>query len=103
MDERPPVAKTKPRCDFCGKRFKKGGTRYRINLEIVSDFDGHIEDFSNKPDDHLKKKIEKVLEQTKEMTEEELEEEIYLKRNWRVCVNCRERFLAALKKLSPRW
>ncbi|NIM99965.1 MAG: hypothetical protein GTO24_18390, partial [candidate division Zixibacteria bacterium] len=44
--------------------------------------------------------IEKALEETKEMTEKELEEEIYLKRNWLVCVNCRERFLRALKRLS---
>lgn len=100
MDKEASAAKTKPRCDVCGKRFKKGGTRYRINLEIISDFDGHIEDISNKPKDHLKKRIEEILEETAEMTEEELEEEMYLKRNWLVCVGCRERFLHALKRLS---
>jgi hypothetical protein len=100
MDEKSLPEKTKLRCDLCGKRFKKGGTRYRINLEVVSDFDGYIEDFSRKPDDYLKLKIEKALKETEEMTEKELEEEIYLKRNWLVCVNCRERFLCALKRLS---
>ena len=100
MNEKSGAAKTKPRCDVCGKRFRKDGTRYRINLEIVSDFDGHIEDFSNKPKDHLKRRIEKILEETAEMTEEELEEEIYLKRNWLVCVGCRERFLRTLVKFS---
>ncbi len=99
MVERSPSSKAKRRCHLCGKRFKKGGTRYRINLEIISDFDGHIEDFSKKPDDYLQQKIQKALEETKEMTEKELEEEIYLKRNWLVCVNCREKFLGFLKQL----
>jgi hypothetical protein len=91
--------KTKPRCDICGKRFKKGGTRYRINFEVISDFDGYIQDFSQKPEDHLRKEIEKILEETKDMTEEELEEEIYLKRNWLVCVDCRAKFLRLLEGL----
>ncbi len=100
MDEKTPSRTTKLRCDFCGKRFKKGGTRYRINFEVISDFDGHIEDFSKKPDDYLEEKIAGILDQTKEMTEKELEEEVYLKKNWLVCVSCRERLLRAVKRLS---
>lgn len=96
MNEKPSSSKTKLRCDICGKRFRKGGTRYRINLEIISDFDGYIEDFSKKPEDYLEKKIEKILDETKNKTEKELEEEIYLKRNWLVCINCRENFLRRL-------
>jgi len=96
MNEKTPD-KTKLRCGICGKRFRKGGTRYRINLEIISDFDGYIEDVSNKPEDYLEKKIKKILDQTKDMSEKELEEEVYLKRNWLVCVNCRERFVSLLK------
>jgi hypothetical protein len=91
--------KTKLRCDICGKRFKKGGVRYRINFEVVSDFDGHIQDLSQKPEDHVKKKIEEILEQTEDMTEEELEEEVYLKRNWLVCVDCRAKFLRLLEEM----
>jgi len=96
MNEKSSSSKTKLRCDLCGRRFKKGGTRYRINLEIISDFDGYIEDFSKKPEDYLEKKIEKTLDETKNKTEKELEEEIYLKRNWLVCINCREKFLRRL-------
>jgi hypothetical protein len=98
MNEKTPD-KTKLRCDICGKRFRKGGTRYRINLEIVSDFDGYIEDFSKKPKDYLDKKISKILAETKDMTEKELEEDIYLKRNWLVCVVCREKFKKFLEAL----
>jgi hypothetical protein len=100
MGEKSPETKTKLRCDFCDKRFKKGGTRYRINFEVISDFDGYIEDFSKRPDDYLKERIAGILDQTKDMTEEEIEEEVYLKRNWLVCVSCRERLLRALKRLS---
>ncbi|MGB7062534.1 MAG: hypothetical protein WBF13_09325, partial [Candidatus Zixiibacteriota bacterium] len=100
MNEKSSSAKTKLRCHICGKRFKKGATRYRINLEIVSDFDGYIEDVSMKSGDYLEKKIQQVLEETGQMSEQELEEEIYLKRNWRVCVNCRARVLSVFKKLS---
>lgn len=99
MNEKSSCSKTKLRCDICGKRFKKGGTRYQVNLEIISDFDGHIEDVSKKPEDHLKKKIGEILKETKHMSEQELEEEIYLKRNWRVCIRCRTRFLNVLEKL----
>jgi hypothetical protein len=100
MVDRAPYSRTKPRCGICGKRFKKGGARYRIDFEIVSDFDGHIEDFANKPKGYLEKKIAKILDETEDMTEEELEEEVYLKRNWLVCLSCRARFVRFLKELS---
>jgi hypothetical protein len=100
MDEKTPNKTAKLRCDFCGKRFKKGGTRYRINFEAISDFDGYIEDFSKRPNDYLEEKIAGILDQTKDMTEEEIEEEVYLKRNWLVCVGCRERLLRVLRRLS---
>ena len=94
--------KQRLRCDVCGKRFKKGGTRYRINLEVISDFDGYIEDFSKKPQNYLDTKIHRITKETKEMTEKELEEEVYLKRHWLLCVNCREEFLKLLGKFMGR-
>ena len=87
---------------MCGKRFKKGATRYRINIEVISDFDGYIEDFSKKPQDFLEKRINKTIKRTEKMTEKELEEEVYLKRHWLMCVNCREKFLKLLKKFMGR-
>jgi phage major head subunit gpT-like protein len=94
--------KEKLRCDFCGKRLKKSGTKYRIRLEISSDFDGYLEDISKKPLDYMEKKIKKIIEQTKDMTEKEIEEEVYLKREFLVCVACREEFLGVLKNLEDR-
>ena len=102
MNSKSSPGKEKLRCDVCGKRFKKGKTRYRINIEVISDFDGYIEDSSKKPEDYLEKKIHKIMKETGEMTEEELEEEIYLKRNGLICVNCREEFLKLLGKFMGR-
>jgi protein-arginine kinase activator protein McsA len=102
MNSKSSAKKQKLRCDVCGKRFKKGATRYRINIEVISDFDGYIEDFSKKPQDYSEKKIGKIIKQTEEMTERELEEEIYLKRDWLMCVNCREEFVKLLKKFMGR-
>jgi len=96
MNKKSSVPKEKNRCDVCGKRFKKGQTRYRINIEVISDFDGYIDDFSKKPQDYLEKKIQKVIEDTQELTEKELEEQVYLKRYMLICVNCREEFLKIL-------
>jgi len=92
----------KLRCDFCGKRFKKGGTRYRLRLELFSDFDGYLEDFSKKPDSFLKERIEKILEQTKDKTQKELEEEIYLKMDLLLCISCRDLFCRSLKELEKK-
>lgn len=102
MNSKSSSGKEKLRCDVCGKRFKKGGTRYRINLEVISGFDGCIEDFSKKPEDYLEKKIQKIIKQTEKMTAKELEEEVYLKRRWLLCVNCREEFLKLLGKFINR-
>jgi len=94
--------KEKPRCNFCGKRFRKGKTRYRIKIEIISDFDGYLEDLSKKPKDFMEKKIKKIIENTKDLSEKELEEQIYLKREFLVCVRCREEFLRSLKELKDK-
>lgn len=98
MNEKSYVGKEKLRCAVCGKRFKKGATRYRINIEVISDFDGYLEDFSKKPQDYLERKIQEVIEETQELTEKELEEQVYLKRQGLICVNCREEFLKLLSK-----
>lgn len=102
MNSKPSPQKQKLRCDMCGKRFKKGQTRYRINIEVISDFDGYIEDFSKKPEGYLEEKIQKIIKETEEMTEKELEEDVYLKRHGLVCVDCREEFLKLLKKFMGR-
>jgi hypothetical protein len=83
----------KLRCDFCGKRLKKGGTRYRLRLELFADFDGYLEDFSKKPENFVKERIEKIFKQTEDKTEKELEEEIYLRKYALLCISCRDEFL----------
>jgi hypothetical protein len=90
----------KLRCDFCGKRFKKGGTRYRIKIEVISDFNGYLEDWSKKPEDYLQRKVELAIQDTKNMTEKEIEEQIYLKREFLSCVRCKDKFLKDMGNLT---
>ncbi len=102
MNSESSTGRKRLRCDVCGKRFKKGGTRYRINLEVISDFDGYIEDFSKKPENYLEEKTQMIVQETEDMTEQQLEEEVYLKRHLLLCVNCREEFLRLLRKFTGR-
>ena len=81
------------RCAHCGKRFKKGGLKYNILIEVASDFDGYIEDWSKKPWNHLEKQMAKISKELEHTKEKEIEEEVYLKRKVLVCPQCREEFL----------
>jgi ribosomal protein S27E len=85
-------AVTKVRCARCGKRLKKGGLSYRLKAELLSHFDGYIQD-SGKSLAELVEKIEQDMEQ---MTEEQLQTQVYQKFEYIVCPDCRneiERFL----------
>jgi hypothetical protein len=85
-------AVTKQRCARCGKRLKKGGLSYHLKAELLSHFDGYIQD-SGKSLAELVEKIEQDMEQ---VTEEQLEKRIYQKFDYIVCPECRdeiERFL----------
>jgi len=94
--------RAKPNCEFCGKRFRRGKTRYTVKLEVISDFDGYLEDLSGKPENFMEKRIQKIVEDTKDLTEKEIEEQVYLSREFLVCVGCREKFLKILEKLKDK-
>jgi DNA-directed RNA polymerase subunit RPC12/RpoP len=75
----------KNRCARCGKRFKKGGPAYRLKAELISHFDGYIND-SRKGLKELVEEIEPLIEN---MAGEELERQIYQKFEYVVCPSCR--------------
>jgi hypothetical protein len=83
----------KLRCVHCGKRFKKGGVKYNILIEVASDFDGYVEDWSKKPLDYLEKQMAKLEKEFEQKDEKEIEEEVYLRRKSLFCPKCREKFL----------
>jgi hypothetical protein len=86
------VESRKQRCARCGKRFKKGGLTYRLKAELISHFDGHIQESR----ENLAELVEKIEQQMEKMTEEQLEKQVYQKFDYLVCPACRdeiERFL----------
>jgi hypothetical protein len=87
----------KARCARCGKRLKKGGVSYRLRAELISRFDGYIQDKGKDLDETL----EKIESDVAGMSEEELEKQVYQKIEYIVCSSCRdeiERFLDTERK-----
>lgn len=92
--------KKKERCARCGKRLKKGGLKYNIKVQVVSDFDGYLEDYSKKPQDYLEKKLLKLERDFQDKTEEELLEDIYIEKSLLTCESCRDWFVSNLKEFE---
>ena len=81
------IEKEKARCTRCGKRFKKGGVRYRIKTELISHFDGHLAINQNESMSEMRSKLGSDLDG---LTEEQLEKQIYYKIEYLVCPVCRD-------------
>ena len=92
--------KRKVNCAQCGKRLKKGGLKYKIKVQVVSDFDGYLEDYSRKPLDYLEKKLQTLERDLTCRTEKELEEDVYIEKSFLVCEECRDIFVKSLKKFE---
>jgi hypothetical protein len=89
-------SKDKARCERCGKRLKKGGSNYRLECFIVSDFDGYLDISATKRD---WQEIAKEIEYSG-LTEEELEEQVYFKLEQKLCFDCRCDVINFLKRKS---
>lgn len=90
----------KRRCEYCGKRLKKGGNNYRLNIEIISDFDGHLSLPLDEQRDY-QQDIKTILEQIKDKSSSELEDEVYLKIEKIICAECRKVVLKLF--MTPEW
>jgi hypothetical protein len=80
-------ANAKKRCARCGKRLKKGGIYYRLNAELISSFDGHIQ-VDEKID--LEERIKEIEEKVEGLTEREMEEQVYKRFDYYICSVCRD-------------
>jgi len=72
-------------CSRCGKKLKRGETKYVIYISIVSDFDGVIP----APEGDA---ISSILEKVADIPEEELDQEVYEEMAFLVCKSCRDKF-----------
>ena len=86
----------KRRCHLCGKRFKKGGLKYHLKAELISDFDGYLSVPYDEKKDYAQE-IKDTIEASKGKSEKELEEEVYQKFEFLLCVDCKKRLVSFLK------
>jgi len=82
------------RCDGCDKELPLGVTKYRIQINIASDFDGVLPEY----DEPLDQKIEGALKEASMLTEEEAEAQVHQELILILCKSCRDRLL---DDLSP--
>jgi len=86
----------KRRCHLCGKRLKKGGLKYHLKAELISDFDGYLSVPYNEKKDYAQE-IKETVEALKGKSGKELEEEVYQKFELLLCVDCKKRLVSFLK------
>lgn len=78
-------------CAKCKKIILPGRGRYRVKIEILSDFDGII---PFDPSIDPKKEIEKIEQELKTLPPELIEEEVHQEFTFIICPSCKEKFSA---------
>lgn len=72
-------------CSRCGRKLKRGETKYVIYISIVSDFDGVLPVGEDED-------IQELIESGEGLSEEELNNEVYEEMAFLVCKSCRDKF-----------
>lgn len=89
MRPQPEELGTAARCEGCMRPIKEGGLRYRVRLEIKSDFDGCLVD-----EDRSGPTAEELIAMMEDEDEGELEAQVFEDLAFIVCPACR----AALRR-----
>ena len=72
-------------CQKCGQPLKPGSLRYQVTIELVSMFDGYIEETEEMSDEH----IEKLLQSISKKDPGELMNDVVQTISLVVCRSCR--------------
>jgi len=79
------------RCARCGRPLPRGGTAYRVKVDVTSTFDGYI---PCDPSEDTTAQLRKIAAELKSLPTELLEEEVHLEFAFLICLPCKERFCA---------
>ena len=82
-------------CDRCDAELPLGATRYRVRIEITSDWDGYLPDMDL--DEHAK---DRLLQQLANLDEQTLEDQVHMELALTLCPACRAHFLEELELAS---
>ncbi len=79
------------RCEKCGRALPQGSIYYRLNISLLQEFDGMIEEPEGTS---LKDFIARINEQTAGVPESLLEEEVHREFTFILCGRCKEKYCA---------
>ncbi|NLH48284.1 MAG: hypothetical protein GX444_06740 [Myxococcales bacterium] len=84
-------------CERCERELPLGSTKYRLYLEITSDWDGYLPDPDGQAD------AAELIEKAAKLDQETLEQQIHLETSMLICPQCRREILTNLagKKGNP--
>jgi hypothetical protein len=80
-------------CSGCGKRFVRKAASWNMLIKLWADFDGDI-DYADKSDKEIDATLDRLLERISYLDAKTLEDEIYQEIRFRLCKDCRDRFVA---------
>jgi hypothetical protein len=85
---------TLQRCDRCGRELALGSTKYRVYMEITSDWDGYLPEAEGEegadPADWI--------EEAAKLDEATLEDQVHMELTLLVCPSCRRELLSDLDR-----
>jgi hypothetical protein len=73
----------------CGRILKPGALKYLVNIRVVADFDGVI----NEVEGDTEELINEVLRQIEGMDAEDLERDVYEELHLLLCKRCKDHFV----------
>ena len=79
-------------CQGCGRVIPLGTTRYSVQVDVRSDFDGFLPDFED-----IEQQVERTFRQLDALNEKDLEEDVHLELRMILCRRCRNDLVKDLK------
>jgi len=86
-------------CDICGASLPLGATKYRVQIRIVSAFDGFLPD-SDEDGEKRAEEMERLVEGLDSMSAEDLEKQVHQEMDLLLCPKCRRLFVENLLDLK---
>jgi hypothetical protein len=86
-------------CDKCGRSFLPGELKYKIEIKLWADFDGHLPAGIELESSET---IKELLRDMRQMDQRLLEEDVYKTVEYILCKTCKDHFAANPLNL-PLW
>ena len=79
-------------CDRCEAELPLGSTKYKVRVEITSDFDGYLPASDFEDDEERSRFLEKIAK----LDQNTMEDQVHMEINLLLCPACRQRFIEDL-------